>query len=599
MTSPVLSLLKDLTRWLRWRGVVIAMVMVVNGFTAGLGATLLFPLLSTLGVGKGMANGGMGGLVAEVLRVIGPAPQLTTMIGVIVAAFLVQSGVALCEGWLTSRTRTAYVARWRTELFRTLFDARWQFFTQRKTGQLLNVLLTETTRVGGALQLIGLAVAGVVFILVYLVVAFVASWKVALGITAVGIVMSIVVRPMIRSAQRMGREATQLNESMHVMAAEFLGGAKLIKATASEDRAMELFTSLVRRTWNVERLTAFHPSLIRLIYEIGAVMVLGVSLWAGIVVMDVDPAAILVIVFLFLRIYLRLSDVQQCIQNLNANFAPAIVPLLRTLADARAEAEPATPPGAAGRPASSRRAGAALLLRDVCVSHQQHPVLRDISLDIPAGAVIGIAGPSGAGKSTLVDCILGLASIDRGILSIDGSALTAQSLRAWRKDVGYVAQDTFLFNASVADNIRWSNPDASSKEIEDAATRAHADDFIRVLPRGFQTEVGDRGVRLSGGQRQRIGLARALAGNIRLLVLDEATSALDSESEQAVLDAIAELRGQMTVIMIAHRLSTLRVADRICLLEDGRIVEFGTWDELIRPGTRFQDFWKLQSVDDV
>jgi ABC-type multidrug transport system fused ATPase/permease subunit len=209
--------------------------------------------------------------------------------------------------------------------------------------------------------------------------------------------------------------------------------------------------------------------------------------------------------------------------------------------------------------------------------------------------VIGLTGPSGAGKSTFVDVVAGLVQPSAGTVEIDGVPIDDINIRGWRRTIGYVAQDTLLLRASVRENIAWGEPTASEGAIEQAARLAHADHFICALPQGYETVIGDRGVRLSGGQRQRIGLARALLGDKRLLILDEATSALDSESEAKVLEAIESLRGRMTVIMVAHRLSTLRPCDRVLVFEDGRLVEVGGFAELIRQGGSFARLWHLQS----
>ena len=309
--------------------------------------------------------------------------------------------------------------------------------------------------------------------------------------------------------------------------------------------------------------------------------------------LGVAPASIMVSLFMFLRIYQRQSVLQQNLQSLQS-FIPAIIAVTALLRAATAEAESSAaerelPPSAGP--------GIALDLRDVSVAYDSVPALAGLSLAVPACTLLGIAGASGVGKSTLVDCILGLVDRQSGSVEIGGRPLESLSLVAWRRAVGYVAQDTFLFNASIRENIAWGNPGANDADIARAARLAHAHDFIAALPRGYATEVGDRGVRLSGGQRQRVGLARALVGNIRLLLLDEATSALDLASEHEVMKAIDELRGSVTIIIVAHRLSTLRGADRICLMQDGRIVESGSWDELIAPGTRFHELWNLQSDD--
>jgi ATP-binding cassette subfamily C protein len=206
--------------------------------------------------------------------------------------------------------------------------------------------------------------------------------------------------------------------------------------------------------------------------------------------------------------------------------------------------------------------------------------LEAIDVIIPAGSTTAIVGHTGAGKSTFADLLLGLMTPETGSILIDGVPLTGPLLANWRRSVGYVPQDNFLFNDTVRANLLWARPEASDEDLRRPLSIAACDGFITALPEGLDTMVGERGVRLSGGERQRLGLARALLRNPTLLVLDEATSALDNQTERAVQSAIELLHGSMTIIIIAHRLSTIRGADRILVLERGRLVQAGTWDIL-------------------
>ncbi|MEH6836207.1 ABC transporter ATP-binding protein [Falsihalocynthiibacter arcticus] len=217
--------------------------------------------------------------------------------------------------------------------------------------------------------------------------------------------------------------------------------------------------------------------------------------------------------------------------------------------------------------------------------------LSEIDLKIHAGERIGVVGSSGAGKTTLADVILGLLVPEQGTLHTDGRAITAKTLRAWQKSVGYVPQDIFLIDASLSENIAFGLPleDIDEAKVERAARIAQIHDFaMKELPEGYATHVGERGVRLSGGQRQRIGIARALYNDADLIVFDEATSALDNMTEREVMAAIETLPGDKTILMIAHRLSTVKVCDRIVVMENGRITGVGEWDTLMLENAAFQ-----------
>jgi len=208
-------------------------------------------------------------------------------------------------------------------------------------------------------------------------------------------------------------------------------------------------------------------------------------------------------------------------------------------------------------------------------------ILRDIRLLLPDRGLVGVVGESGAGKSTLANCLLGLAEITEGTVSFGGLDMREVPLNVWRRQVGYVPQETFLFHLPIRDNIVWGRASASDDDVVTAARQALAHDFILGQPQGYQTVVGDQGARISGGERQRLAIARALLGKPRLLVMDEATSALDGPSEAAVLETVDHLRKDICVMMVAHRLATVRSADLIVVLDNGQIVETGTWEALL------------------
>jgi ABC-type multidrug transport system fused ATPase/permease subunit len=214
-----------------------------------------------------------------------------------------------------------------------------------------------------------------------------------------------------------------------------------------------------------------------------------------------------------------------------------------------------------------------------------------MSLAIPARSTVGIVGGTGAGKTTTVDIMLGLLVPDRGTLSVDGVAITPGTMRAWQRSIGYVPQQIFLSDDTVAANIAFGlkADDIDHAAVEQAARIAELHDFVmRELPNGYATRVGERGVRLSGGQRQRIGIARALYHDPDVLILDEATSALDNLTERAVMDAVHNLGRAKTIVMIAHRLSTVRECDTIFMLEGGRVVAEGSYDDLIESNRQFR-----------
>jgi ATP-binding cassette subfamily B protein/subfamily B ATP-binding cassette protein MsbA len=229
----------------------------------------------------------------------------------------------------------------------------------------------------------------------------------------------------------------------------------------------------------------------------------------------------------------------------------------------------------------------------------QAPALQHLNFKMPRGSVTALVGGSGAGKSSIADLLTGLYEPSQGKILIDGVDLQQYSLVSWRERLGVVSQDTFVFNDAIMNNIRYGKPEATEGEVIAAAQAAQAHDFIKALPQGYETVVGERGYRLSGGQRQRLALARAILKQPEVLILDEATSALDSQSERLVQQALAMFQEDRTVLVVAHRLSTIVNADQILVLEQGEIVERGTHQELLSRGGHYAHYWHLQGKEQV
>ena len=237
----------------------------------------------------------------------------------------------------------------------------------------------------------------------------------------------------------------------------------------------------------------------------------------------------------------------------------------------------------------------ALKFENISFAYADTPTLRDINIDIPAGSTVAFVGGTGSGKSTLLKLLLRFISPDQGRILFDGQNIAEINSAALRKQLGYVAQDPFLTDGSIADNIAYGEHDADIKAIEIAADAAEASEFIASLPKTFDSEVGERGTQLSGGQRQRIALARALYRNPSVLILDEATSAVDNETEAAIQRSLARVSKNRTTIIVAHRLSTVRNADRIFVIDSGQLVEQGRHDELLASDGIYASLWRLQT----
>ncbi|MCG8545593.1 MAG: ABC transporter ATP-binding protein/permease [Alphaproteobacteria bacterium] len=593
------AIMRDSYRCLEYRVPLLVLLMVVASLLEGVGLTMLLPLLARFGLSTGV-DAGTGGAtqanaltdtIDRVLAALSIPAELGPLLAVIVCVLVLQVFATFAKSWFQTRCATRYTADWRGRLFDAVIAADWPYLLRTEASRQANIIVNETSRISAAFNLALQMINAALFMFVYAAIAIAAAWQMVAFLSVFGLGVYLVTRPLSRRSKKTGEDVTTVSERLMHHAHEFLVNAKLIKATATEAMAQSVMQRAVEDYRRTYVLAGLIPAVVMLIYMGLGYIILGVGVWAALTYATIDAAAIIVSIYVFLRLYVQLSNFQQMRQSF-ALAAPA-------LTSTQKEFE------AALRAAEHRSDGVVLASTDpahiatshLSVSYGDHRALSDVTTDLAAGRIVGLTGASGAGKSTFVDAIVGLVPSVQGKVSIDGVPVPTLDLREWRHQIGYVAQETLLLQGTVAENIAWGARDTSRDAVQQAARLAHAHDFIEQLPKGYDTVIGGRSVRMSGGQRQRIGLARALHGNKRLLILDEATSALDSESEQQVLRAIDTLRGSVTVIMIAHRLSTLRLADQILVFDEGRIVESGAFEMLIRKDGSFKRLWEFQAME--
>jgi ATP-binding cassette subfamily C protein len=318
-------------------------------------------------------------------------------------------------------------------------------------------------------------------------------------------------------------------------------------------------------------------SLARALFQSGGAALLALYLYLGLAWRHTPIPELLTLVLVFGRLIPMFSAMQQQYHYWLHAF-PALAEIDQLLDTCRAQAEPAPSAGTAPWPVTE-----AICLRQASVHYPERvqAALERVSITFPARTTTAIIGASGAGKSTLADVLMGLLALDHGDLLIDGVPVAGEQRLRWRHSVAYVPQDNFLFHDTIRNNLLWGYPQASSADLRAALLRAAAD-FVFALPQGLDTVVGDGGSLLSGGERQRLALARALLKRPSLLILDEATSALDMDNEARVRQAIESLHGDLTVVIIGHRLATLEHADQVLVLKDGRVEAHGSWDYIER-----------------
>jgi subfamily B ATP-binding cassette protein MsbA len=466
-------------------------------------------------------------------------------------------------------------------------------FDQRRSGELLSLLTSDIGSVRHQLAaVLGPAVSAPLTLVAGAAYLLFLNWRLAalllLGVPAIAYLLRRAGRRKVQAQVRVQQAVAEITAN----AAERIAGARTLKAFAAEEYEVERFAhrnaSVVEAIMRSVVIGALVPPVIEMINALAFVVVVGYSGY-GVVTgaFTLDLGAIVATILVLER--LANSARQAGLITMHLGQASAAGQRVFAFLDTA----PSVTDRAGARALGPTR-GEVELVGVTFGYDPARPVFRDLSLHIPSGQVMALVGRSGAGKSTLMSLIPRFYDIQEGRVAIDGHDVRDVTLASLRAQIASVPQDVHLFSGSVRENIAYGRPGASPAEIEEAARQAHAHSFIRSLPQGYDTEIGERGVRLSGGQRQRLAIARAILRNPRILLLDEATASLDSESEALVQDALARLMEGRTTLVIAHRLSTVRHAHEIVVLDEGQIVERGTHDDLLREGGLYAQMCETQ-----
>ncbi|MBR4909151.1 MAG: lipid A export permease/ATP-binding protein MsbA [Acidaminococcaceae bacterium] len=519
------------------------------------------------------------------------AYMLNVISASIVVIFFLRGIFLYGQNYLMSWVGQHVIIDIRSEVFRKLQRLSMSFYDKNKTGTIMSYVTNDVNALQGAMvdntiELVteSIILIGSVFAMLYL------DWKLTLFTVLTFPIVLYVMNYFGKKIRRSGGQIQEATADITSVLQESVSSVRVVKSFVREQYEIDRFdkenvANLKANLKNAKYMATLTPT-IEFVAALGVTMILW---FGGHNVIDGDTTAGSLVAFLAYAV--NISNPIKRITRVSGNIQRALAAAQRVFDVLDLPEEVRDLPDARALPAVA----GSVSFEHVTFSYNEgDEILQDLSFAVKPGQAIGLVGPSGAGKSTIASLLPRFYDCDAGTIRIDGTDIKHVTLDSLRQQVGIVPQETILFNGTVYDNILYGRLDATKEEIEAAAKAANAHDFIMELPEGYNTNLGDRGVNISGGQRQRIAIARAILKDPRILVLDEATSALDTESERLVQDALNRLMVGRTSIIIAHRLSTIKNADRILVLDKGRLTEDGTHDELMEKNGLYAHLYQIQ-----
>jgi ABC-type multidrug transport system fused ATPase/permease subunit len=595
--SDILRYVRIYRRYIGRRIYLVFAVTILMAFAQGLGFTMLLPLLR---VSQSTTNpeelSGAEQVLYDVLAWMGIAESLVGVLFVIVAIFVAKGGLQFAQASYIGYLQADLLKQLKAGFSSGYNGMTYRYFIDQNAGHFINVINAQVNRFFRSFKQFANALTKAVSAFSFFAFAFAVSWEFALMVVVLGVGLLALFRFLNVYVRTLSRRVSSEMSRLNKLLVQSLQAFKYVVSTKQTERLQrEVDDSIRRLTGDIfrQRMAGALTTSIR--EPISVLVIAGVVLLQALV-FEAPLAPIFVAILLFHKGMQSIIALQKKWQRMMEQIGSVEV------VDEEMRAVQNHQESSGPQRIESLTQG--IEFQNVCYAYDKEDgdVLHEVNIEVPANQTVALVGESGAGKSTLVDVMTLLLKPREGEVRIDGTPHDEIDLASWRDQIGYVSQETVVFDDTVANNISlWrgeiEEDPALRERVIHAAERAHADHFIRDLPSGYQTVVGDRGVRLSGGQRQRLFVARELFKEPNLLLLDEATSDLDTASEQRIQSSIDALKGEVMVVIIAHRLSTVKNADRVYVLDEGRVIEEGTYHELrSRKNGEFKEMVEKQSL---
>lgn len=544
------------------RSLVTVGALCLAGVFEGVGVAFLLPVIAALTGGVDMMAGSGTGDITLAARgffeVLNIPFTLGWMLFVMMAFLILKTAIAILAMREVGKTAAGVTAHLREKMIRALLGASWPSYITLPLGRAGSALGQEAERVSQYYLMACTTLSDIFLILVYFALALVMSWQMSLAAVVAGIILMLSLRGLVKVTRAAGMQQTHSLNDLLKRLSDSLGSVKAIKSMGREEHYAGLLMKDVTLLQGAHRRSYFSKEFLRLSREPILALFLAVGLYASSEIFKADLPSMLVLALVFLRMVMKFMSIQSNYQRM-VEQESAFTSMHGLLSDLEGKAEVF-----AGTKTPSL--DKAITLKDLSFSYQMEGhavVLKDLSQTFKAKSLNMIVGPSGSGKTTILDLLIGFYAPQAGGILIDDTPLSAIDMKAWRRSISYVPQDSGLFNDSVRNNITLGDESVSDADIYDALRKAGAYDFTIALAKGLEENIGERGQRLSGGQRQRIAIARALVRKPLLLLLDEPTSALDHDNETALMDVLKTIKNDLTILMITHNQALKKWADTV------------------------------------
>ncbi|MEH7299510.1 ABC transporter ATP-binding protein [Neobacillus drentensis] len=555
--------------------------MTLMGLLEGVGILFLIPMISMSKI-VDIEGGNMPFLgIFDFLKDIPNNFGMPLILGIYVLLVISQN---ILQRQITVRNtiiQHSFFRHLRVETYDKLLHSNWDFFVKRRKSDLINILTTEIATASAGTYSFLQFISAFIITLIQIGLAFILSTKITIFVLISGLALILLSRNYLKKSISLGSRSLESGKEYLAGITDQINGIKDIKSNTLEESRLNWFKDVTLRMQHEQVDYSRLSTKSQLYYKAASAIFIAIFILVAINLYHAQGGQLVLVIVIFSRLWPRVAGIQSSMEKMAMRIPSykAVIDLQVECTNAREFQKDKTQKI---KPIQIKQG---IECQNVTFRYNislDTYALHDINLYIPSNQMTAVVGRSGAGKSTLIDLLMGLNKPENGTVLLDGTPLSSENLLSLRSVISYVPQEPFLFNESIRENLLIVQPNANEEQIWEALEFSSAGDFVKKLPYGLDTVIGDRGIRLSGGERQRLVLARAILRSPSILVLDEATSSLDAENEAKIQEALERLKGRMTIIVIAHRLSTIKNADQVIVLEQGEIIQKGEFLQLAK-----------------